>query len=107
MGARESTEAGVSVTKVNEARDRVVDAARAFCEAARIMQSLEDMPSGKVHELYDAMRELEKAEGVICEMARFDKWWREVGITHMPKGDRPPEHAAIAELAWMAAKSGA
>ena len=100
----------MSVTKVQEvqeARDGVVDAARVFCEAAHGEMSLDAVPSEKVHQLYDAMRELEKAEAVILEMARFDKWWREVGIKHMPSGDRPPEHAAIAELAWMAAKSGA
>jgi hypothetical protein len=99
----------MSVEKVKEARDRVVDAARDFVGAARVLggQSFDTMPSGKIHELYDAMNELERVEGVICEMARFDKWWRDVGVKHVPRGDNPPEHAAIAQLSWMAAKSGA
>jgi hypothetical protein len=33
----------------------------------------------------------------------FEHWWMEVGIHKMPKHGEPPEHAAIAELAWNAA----
>jgi hypothetical protein len=33
----------------------------------------------------------------------FRDWWDSVGINLMPKGDEPPEHAAIAESAWYAA----
>jgi hypothetical protein len=95
------------VNKVQEARDRVVDAARAFCKDANRVASLDSIQSGIFHELCDSMNELERAEAVIREIARFNEWWSEVGINHMPKGDRPPEHAAIAELAWMAAKGGA
>jgi hypothetical protein len=39
-----------------------------------------------------------KLEGNDCRP--FLRWWLSEGFKHMPRGDQPPEHAAIAELAW-------
>jgi hypothetical protein len=33
----------------------------------------------------------------------FREWWLNEGINHMPLAGQPPEHAAIAERAWIAA----
>lgn len=84
-------------------RNRVVVAAKSFASACHGTMTVEDIPSGVVHELFDSVRALERCEVDEAEVRRFREWWLKVGISHMPKGDRSPEHGAIAELAWMAA----
>ena len=34
----------------------------------------------------------------------FKDWWDSVGLRSIPNGEEPPEHGAIAELAWYAPK---